>query len=70
MTDGDSHDHTPSETRGHSHAGDHSHAGGHGHGDPYVWQPPERRSRIGWWLLGLGAVLVAAGLALAQWAGR
>jgi len=67
MTGDESHDHGPGEAHGHSQG--HSHGAGHGHGDPYVWQPPERRSRMGWWLLAAGVALVVLGAALRLWAG-
>ncbi len=65
MSTGDSHghDHGP----GHEHGP--AHGAGLGHGDPYVWQPRERRSRAGWWLLFAGIGLVLAGIALRLWAG-
>ena len=68
MPTGDSHGHDHGSGHGHDHGHGQPHGAGHGHGDPYVWQPKERRSRLGWWLLAAGLVLVLAGMALRLWA--
>ena len=66
MTSEAPHDHGTDRDHGHAHGA--GHGPGPGHGDPYVWQPSERRSRVGWWLLVGGIVLVVLGVALRQWA--